>query len=793
MSHSVDRLKELLFESESHALQDLARRIDSVAEGETRTREDLGRRIDSVEATDRLLRDDLARRFEALAANETLSRQDFTRRVETVAESEARARDELVRRIDGLASMEAQARDELKSKIEEVYARAGNSERMTASVSEIISEALRRAEVAKHSELSQSIAPLVVTTIKTELRNSQDEMVEALYPITGRLVKSYVASAIKDLTDQMNRRLEQNPLMLRLQSLSTGRSVGELALAGTQDFDVKELYLIRRGSGELVAHWPDKPISGREHAMSGVLAAVNEFANDAFSADQASLRQIDLGGEEVYLRGSPIYLLAARCSGQAPKSIEQTLDDAFLNAVEDQHRIDAAPFSAADARNAKSAALASLGTTLKSDVARQLEDLHRPAGKGALKTLAALILLPLFAWLAWGWFSDYRVASVRSTAERIVAADPAMLGYPAQIDVTNSGRSLTISGLTPSLQAKTRIVSDLTRSLPGIALNDRLSVVAGSDITIPDVSPELARVRQDVARSVGELSRATLARTGTRAEWRLTQAAADISHAAAAAQGKPEAGVLKRNLAEAEAILAEMKHLRSSNDGVTDASQGSKSAAAYQTLARRLETLNDDLVQSLGGEARTSSANKAGAVPAGTALALDAAIEQFAADSERVAAVASTLAIAKSLAPVTVVAPPAPAPAPTPPAQPTPRERLEAFARSHAVFFAANTDYRNADAATRTLAELAPLIKASNALVRVVGYTDEVGAQNRNAQLAQDRAGKVQQALIALGVPANQLVTVGRANAIDLSDTRGALSPNRRVEFEIGFEGEAQP
>jgi hypothetical protein len=290
MSQSVDRLKELLFDSETLALRDLAQRIDTVA------------------ATEAKARQDLLHRLELVAHDDAASREDITRRLAQLAESESQSREELSRRVDGLAALDARTRDDLRATLDDVYARAGNHEHLTRSVSEIISEALRRAEVERHSELSQSIAPLVVSTIKTELRNSQDEMVEALYPITGRLVKSYVASAIKDLTEQMNRRLEQNPVMLRLQSLTTGRPVGELALAGAQDFAIEELYLIRRGSGELVSHWPQNASSGREHAMSGVLAAVNEFANEAFSATDASLRQIDLGGERVYLRGSVTYL-----------------------------------------------------------------------------------------------------------------------------------------------------------------------------------------------------------------------------------------------------------------------------------------------------------------------------------------------------------------------------------------------------------------------------------------------------------------------------------------------------
>lgn len=737
MSQSVERLKQLLFDDEAVALQELSRRIDGVAEVEQRSRDDLARRI------------------------------------------------------EGLAAIDAKARDELRQVIDAVYARAGDTERMTASVSEIISEALRRAEVSKHSELSQTIAPLIVTTIKAELRNSQDEMVEALYPITGRLVKSYVASALKDLTDQMNRRLEQNPVMLRLQSLATGRSVGELALAGTQDFDVKELFLIRRGSGELVAHWPDSPMSGREHAMSGVLAAVNEFANEAFSADQASLRQIDIGGEEVYLRGSPVYLLAARCSGQAPQAIQQTLDDVFLSAVEKQHRIDAETAPYDDAAAAKTAALAEAGAALNSQITAQIADLHRPAGVGALKVLATLILLPLLGWLAWTWFADFRIASVRSTAERIVAADPAMRGYPSEISVTNSGRDLTVSGLTPSQQAKTRIVSDLQRSLPGVTLNERLSVVAGSGITIPDVTPELTRVRQELAGALGDVTRAAVVRSAMRAETRLTQASADLARAISVATDSSHADVLKSNRAEVNAILSEMKRI----GGAADQSANGANAGAYQALAQRLDALGNELLRSSNGETADAPSDRTAAKPADAALPLDAAVELFAAGTERIAALASTVAVAKGLRPTTIVtaAPPPPAPEPMPPPQPSPRERLDAYTRSHAIFFGSNLEYRNAETSARTLADLAQLMIASTALVRVVGYTDEVGAQNRNVQLAQDRAEKVRADLIGLGVPANQIVTVGRANAIDLSDTRGAASPNRRVEFEIGFEGEALP
>lgn len=729
MSQSVDRLKELLFDSETLAIQDLARRLDGFSESESRSRADIGRRIDS------------------------------------------------------LADLDAQAREELKARLEEVYNRAGNTEHLTKSVTEVISEVLRRAEVERHAELSQSLAPLLISTIKTELRNSQDQMVEALYPITGRLVKSYVASAIQDLTAQMNRRLEQNPVMLRVQSLMTGRPVGELLLASTRDFAVKELYLIRRGSGELVAHWPDTGSSGREHAVSGVLAAVNEFASEAFSATEQNLRHIDLGGEVVYLRGSPIYLLAARCSGQAPDAIEQSLDDALLTAVERQLDNDGKSVPGTDATAITSASLTDVGNRLSARVAEQMDDYSGPSGKGALKFAATIILLPIIGWFAWTLYSDYAMARTRSLAERIVAADPAMLGYPVQISVGNRGRELEVSGLTPSHQAKSRIVNDLGKSLPGVALNDKLTVVAGSDIVIPDVSPELARVREEISVALTDVARAALARATKRAENRLDRAIGDLKNAAAQQTGSQQFAGLDQIATDLDGLRTELISAGNIND-VANASE------TYRVLTDKLNSAGTKILSTIGAPAdalpaATNHANDAG----GT---IDSAAENFAAEAERVAALASTVAAARFMTP----APPPPAPAPphvtvTVPAEPTPRDRLDAWARSHAIFFSAELDYRNDEETQRWLTELSGLLKASPTLLRIVGYTDETGTSVRNVTLAQGRADKVRNDLTALGAPAGMLVTVGRASALDLSDVRGTGTPNRRVEFEIGFEGEA--
>ena len=444
-----------------------------------------------------------------------------TRLKELLFDNETQALEALSRRIDTVAGAEQLAREVIRRELDTVLDRVGTTERFTRSVTEVIDEALEQAEVAKHTKLSATIAPLVVTTIKTELRNSQDEMVEALYPITGRLVKAYVASAIKDLNAELNRKIEQNAFMLRLQSLTTGRSVAELALAGGRNFKVEELFLIRRGSGELIAHWPETAGGGREQMMSGILAAINAFANEAFAADENSLRQIDLDTSTVYLRGSPIYLLAAKCAGTPPHGIEQVLDDAFLVAIEKEHEAETLAPDAAHERQH------TLLKELEDRVEQENQRLVRPQGN-PLKMIAALILIPLIGWFAWSSYARYANDSTERQAGDVLTQTAAMQGYPARFEASNMGRSLRISGLAPSEAVKGRLLGELAGVLPRTTLRDELSVVPGSGIIIPDRSKELEAVERSVQALKADMTANAVRRAVERTDLRLRQSAQDL-------------------------------------------------------------------------------------------------------------------------------------------------------------------------------------------------------------------------------------------------------------------------
>ena len=672
---------------------------------------------------------------------------------------------------------ESEAIADLSKRIESVFDRAGTAERFRSSVATVLDGALRDAEVARHDEMSSAIAPLIVKTVKTEIRNSTDDLVEALYPATGRMVKAYVASAIKDLTDEINRKLSANPVMLRLNALLSGRSVGELALADSQRLDVEDVFLIRRATGELVARWPEGTLgSNHDHVLGGVLTAINEFTSEAFKTEGGALRQIDLGGARVYLRVSPAFMLAAKCSGAAPLAAETVFDEEFLALIDRHHAVLDGEFVTGAKSDQSVPLLRDLSSRLEARITalQPSHDQLAPSIK-PLTLLATLIGVPLAAWLAWSIYIDYRIGHVEALARNIVDANAPMQGYPADLKVTERGRVLTIAGLAPDAAVKAKLIADVRTVLPQVDVRDQLSAVPAASA---DVRPLLAELKSDQRTFESELKSQAAAQSQLRVLTLIGQTSALLR---ARAQGTgPDKAEAAKLAARAEAISGTLAP--DTRAGPNDADLANQ----LRDLTRQIKALT------FSGLTPDAPAN---VQPAVSPAAYDDMSPVDAANGAAIAAqtMIDVTALRQSIDAETnrLRAQLAALPVPTPPVAPTPREVLEQYVRSHAIFFLDGTGYRDEKAANRTLDELAKLIARAESLVRVVGYTDEVGTPVQNAALGKSRAEAIAAALRSRGVASNRVITLYRTAAV--SPVMGPGSANRRVEFEVGFSGESAP
>jgi outer membrane protein OmpA-like peptidoglycan-associated protein len=452
-----------------------------------------------------------------------------TRLKELLFDTESQRLEDLQRRIEAIDSTETQRHSEatqrhgdLQRRVDQVFDRAGTEDRLQKSVAAILDGALRDAEVSKHEQLSQAVAPLVVDSIKFELKNSQDEMVDALYPLTGKLVKQYVSAEMARLSAQLNSSLgggSTTPSDLEARAKSLNMSVADLVLAESHQMKVDELFLIRRGSGDLVAHWertepsaeptvPSKAGSNRDVLIAGYLSGITAFSEEAFDDKKGSLRSLDMDGERIFVRASPAYVLAARCSGRAPEAVEQVINDEFVRVVTDYRQALAiAPKGQPPADVA--AILPTLAASFERRFAEERATLEqrarttaKPAGHGRLYALAAGLLLPLVAWGAWSAWQTMETNRVQTAAQRVLTTTPELRGFPVQIDVQRGGKAMTVTGLMPTMQVRDDVLQTLKRDLSGTDVRGSfglLPVAPGPAATPVDPAPELLALRRDLA------------------------------------------------------------------------------------------------------------------------------------------------------------------------------------------------------------------------------------------------------------------------------------------------------
>ena len=769
MTDSVTRLKQLLFDRETATLADIARRLDDLASAEQRARAELAE-------AERRARAELAASSQRQVADAAAQAAQASSRIEQIASASASART---------------LQEEMAARLSALDQRIGSDDALRRAVAAILDDIIVEARDLKQDDVSRALAPMLVKTIKAELKNNQAEMVEALYPITGQLVKAYVASAMKDLTRRMNRRIQSNAFMLRMRSLFSGYSVHELALAENEQIEVEELYLVRRGSGELLERWPATPLrSNSDIHMSGVMSAINDFATDAFQTDGGQLRSFNLDEFTVYLRASPVYLLAAKCRGSAVPGIESLIDEEFLAAVDRYHRLESAPDQGKEPV-ARTAIVSTLHDRLQSGISRTYEEVQR-AGMpfNPVRALVATCLLALVGGLGWYGWQLWSEETTRREARATIAATGSMRGFPVLLDVGRGGSSIAISGLAPSDRARQELFDRLKASLPNVHVEDRgLAPLPPAGI---DVRPDLAAVRRDVDGVGSNLSNVSTSLTEVRKQVAVVEATvADEMLRRAVARSLDQArGRLDDAGPDLAALLTRTTEPRRQEIAAARSEAGkaaavvrdvqTRLASAWPAVADRPPTASalDEAAQTL----RTATGRISGAKPGapspdakrGTGN-IEVAAEELALAAERFATTSAAAAQAAAL---------------TIPPPPTALDRLQAYVRMHAIFFATNDDYRDAKAAQAVVAEVARLAREARASIRVVGYTDERGAQTRNTPLAQSRADKVLEALVAAGMPRNAVRAVGRSSGPDISPSAGPDSANRRVEFEIGFVGE---
>ena len=192
--------------------------------------------------------------------------------------------------------------------------------------------------IEKHLEtfvedIPTTLGPTITKTLKKEIANSKDQVVEALYPIMGKMIKRYIQNEIKLLSENINSKVNNTftmaALRRKLKALFSGVKESDMIIAESNAPMVNEVFVIEKGSGILMGNYSTTETMDKD-MVSGMLTAIKSFVEDAFSGGAQKLEAIEYELYTIHIQNFYSFYIAAVVSGNYTRSFESDLENDLL-------------------------------------------------------------------------------------------------------------------------------------------------------------------------------------------------------------------------------------------------------------------------------------------------------------------------------------------------------------------------------------------------------------------------------------------------------------------------------
>lgn len=178
-------------------------------------------------------------------------------------------------------------------------------------------------------QIPVKLGSVITETLKIQIANSKDEVVEALYPILGLMVKKFIANEIKVLSEKIERQTKETfsikAIKRKLFTIFTGVKKNELILNDLAAAQIEQVFIIEKGSGLLLGSYSIKETVDQD-ILSGMLTAIKSFVEDAFKNDSHNLTGIEYDLYDIHLQNFHSYYIATAISGTFTDTHENELE-----------------------------------------------------------------------------------------------------------------------------------------------------------------------------------------------------------------------------------------------------------------------------------------------------------------------------------------------------------------------------------------------------------------------------------------------------------------------------------
>ncbi|MGB6151803.1 MAG: cell envelope biogenesis protein OmpA [Pricia sp.] len=176
-----------------------------------------------------------------------------------------------------------------------------------------------------------TMGPAITAALKTEISKSQDRIVDALYPIMGKMIKKYIAQEISKLSDKISQQLG---LRQTVRSWFGHSKEKQHIVDSLQPLKIEQVLLIEKKTGLLKGSYSNA-VTIDEEMIAGMLTAIKNFVEDAFKLKGQNLELIAYELYRIHLQSFQRYYVAVALSGNYNLKRKSKVQDLIFDFYED--------------------------------------------------------------------------------------------------------------------------------------------------------------------------------------------------------------------------------------------------------------------------------------------------------------------------------------------------------------------------------------------------------------------------------------------------------------------------
>lgn len=237
---------------------------------------------------------------------------------------------------------------EITSKIEALEQILTQKAKLAEKINPIIKDEL---EIFSNG-FPKKLGPVITETLKVQIENSKDQVVEALFPILGLMIKKYIAHEIKMLAENIEAKTKNTFSFLNFKRKVRSTFIGvdeiDIIISELAQAQIDQVFVVDIHSGILLGSYLNKETMD-EDMISGMLTAIKSFVEDAFNERNQKLTSIKYDLYEIHLYNSHTYYIATAVNGNLTDKLEREMDDIAIeissiinknNLIHDKTKVD---------------------------------------------------------------------------------------------------------------------------------------------------------------------------------------------------------------------------------------------------------------------------------------------------------------------------------------------------------------------------------------------------------------------------------------------------------------------